>query len=154
MGGFGSGHRLGDMAKETTATDYPALNVRQLQRSGVLLQRGGLLTPRPWFLHNLTRFGRTVASIEIAVTQNQILLSYGYREAEGLEARNDEYYMFRVSIEWAPCNYGGRRAWFRCPASGCGRRVAILCGNGLFACRHCHQLVYYSASDVLPTGEP
>jgi hypothetical protein len=34
--------------------------------------------------------------------------------------------------------------WFRCPVKGCGRRVAILHENGIFACRQCHQLVYES----------
>jgi hypothetical protein len=40
------------------------------------------------------------------------------------------------------CNYGGQRAWFKCPARGCGRRVAILYGGRVFACRFCYQLNY------------
>jgi hypothetical protein len=47
-----------------------------------------------------------------------------------------------VYLEWTPCNLGGRRAWFLCPARGCGRRVAILYGGSIFACRHCHKLAY------------
>jgi hypothetical protein len=43
------------------------------------------------------------------------------------------------------CNLGGERAWFICPAVGCGRRVAILYGGGIFACRRCYQLAYASA---------
>jgi len=39
---------------------------------------------------------------------------------------------------------GGTRPWFLCPASGCERRVAILYGGTVFACRHCHQLTYPS----------
>jgi len=42
------------------------------------------------------------------------------------------------------CNCGGQRAWFRCLARGCGRRVAILYGGEIFACRHCYQLAYPS----------
>ena len=38
--------------------------------------------------------------------------------------------------------YGGERPWFLCPARGCGRRVAILYGGRIFACRHCYRLVY------------
>ena len=49
-----------------------------------------------------------------------------------------------VTLEWTPCNLGGRRLWFRCPARGCGRRVAILFGGSVFACRHCHKLAYAS----------
>ena len=55
--------------------------------------------------------------------------------------RNMEY---PVSITWTPCHYGGARAWFICPERGCGRRVAILYGGGVFACRQCYQLVYDS----------
>ena len=52
---------------------------------------------------------------------------------------------YPVPIEWTPCNYGGWRAWFRCPAAGCGRRVALLFLNGgIFACRQCGKLVYAS----------
>jgi hypothetical protein len=40
--------------------------------------------------------------------------------------------------------WGGRRPWFLCPQDGCGRRVAILYGGTVFACRHCHKLVYVS----------
>ncbi len=47
-----------------------------------------------------------------------------------------------VSITWTPCHYGGARAWFICPAPGCGRRVAILYRGSL--CRRCYQLAYNS----------
>jgi hypothetical protein len=52
----------------------------------------------------------------------------------------DEQYPVR--IERTPCNLGGSRHWFICPAVGCGRRAAILYGGGNFACRRCHQLAY------------
>jgi hypothetical protein len=48
-----------------------------------------------------------------------------------------------VSLEWSACNFGGGRPWFVCPGAGCGRRVAILYGQGrYFLCRHCYDLVY------------
>ena len=46
--------------------------------------------------------------------------------------------------DWTPCNYGGARCWFLCPAAGCGRRVAILYGREILACRHCYKLAYRS----------
>ena len=52
-----------------------------------------------------------------------------------------------MRIVRTPCNLGGSRAWFICPAVGCGRRVAILYGGGIFACRHCYQLAYASARE-------
>ena len=134
MGGYGSGRSHGDEVKGTTSR-YPALNVRRLQKDG-------LLKPGQTFPYTLTRFGRAVASIGLEVTESQIILSYDYLKTG--EVPRSERYNVPVSVEWASCNYGGRRAWLRCPASGCGRRVAILYGKGLFACRHCHQLVYYS----------
>lgn len=45
-------------------------------------------------------------------------------------------------MTWTPCNYGGQRAWWICPAVGCGRRVALLYGGKVYACRHCHRLAY------------
>ncbi len=54
-----------------------------------------------------------------------------------------------VRLEWTPCHYGGTRAWFHCPTSGCGRRVAILyLGDAVFACRHCYQLGYQSQREA------
>ena len=50
-----------------------------------------------------------------------------------------------VRIVRTPCRLGGSRAWFICPAVGCGRRVAILYGGGIFACRHCYDLAYDSS---------
>ena len=51
----------------------------------------------------------------------------------------------RVPLAWTPCHYGGRRPWFVCPGLGCGRRVALLYGAGVyFCCRHCYALVYES----------
>jgi hypothetical protein len=53
-----------------------------------------------------------------------------------------------VKCTWTPCNFGGRRAWFVCPAMGCGRRVAILYGGSIFACRHCYRLAYPSQRET------
>jgi hypothetical protein len=50
--------------------------------------------------------------------------------------------LFPVYIDWSNSHLGGRRPWFLCPAQDCGRRVALLYCGGIFACRHCYQLVY------------
>lgn len=55
---------------------------------------------------------------------------------------------YPVYQEWTECHPGGRRAWFRCPARGCGRRVAILYGGAIFACRHCHGLAHESQGEA------
>jgi len=53
-----------------------------------------------------------------------------------------------VYLDWTPCNFGGHRPWFLCPAHACGRRVAIIYGGGIFACRHCYQLAYASQRET------
>lgn len=127
MGGFGSGRQHG---KDTT-NSYRTLDVRRLQRDG-------LLTPGRAFGLNWTRNGETVASIQARAEADRVILMYSHRSGGG-EWKREEY---PVSLDWTPCTYGGRRAWFRCPAAGCGRRVAVLYGGGIFACRHCYRLAY------------
>ncbi len=75
--------------------------------------------------------------------QGHVLLSYRHRSG-GAEWKDEQH---PVRIVRTPCNLGGARAWFLCPAVGCGRRVAILYGGGIFACRHCYQLAYASARE-------
>jgi hypothetical protein len=90
-----------------------------------------------------TRDGETVASIQMRAEQDRVILTYGHRSGDG-EWKDEQY---PVRIERTPCNLGGNRPWFICPAVGCGRRVAILYGGGIFACRHCHMLAYASARE-------
>jgi len=46
-----------------------------------------------------------------------------------------------VVVDHTPCNFGGRRPWWRCPE--CGRRAAILYLGSLgFRCRRCNRLKY------------
>lgn len=128
MGGFGSGR--GQNGKDTTS-DMRALDVRRLQRDG-------LLTPERSFNWQWSIDGEKVADINIRIESRRVILNYRSR-SHGGEWQPLEY---PVSVEWTPCNLGGQRAWFRCPARGCGRRVAILYGGSVFACRHCHKLAY------------
>ncbi len=128
MGGFGSGR--GQHGKNTTS-DMRALDIRRLQRDG-------LLTPGRTFGWNWLRNGEEVASIQTRTEVDRVILNYRSR-SNGGEWQAMEY---PVTLEWTPCNLGGRRAWFLCPARGCGRRVAILFGGSIFACRHCHKLAY------------
>ena len=83
-------------------------------------------------------------SIQIRTEADRIVLNYRSR-SNGDQWQPMEY---PVHLEWTECNLGGRRVWFRCPASGCGRRAAILYGGAVFACRHCHQLAYQSQREV------
>jgi hypothetical protein len=104
------------------------------------LHREGLIRPGRSFPYHWKRDRETVASIGVTVEIDRIIVSYE-RFIAGVEWRREVY---PVLLEWARCNYGGRRPWFLCPAGGCGRRVAILYLDGIFACRHCHKLAYSS----------
>ncbi len=131
MGGMGSGRRY-QGGKDTTS-DMRALDVRRLQRDG-------LLTPGRAFGWNWSRNGETVASIQMRTEDDRVILNYRSR-SNGDEWKAMEY---PVHLVWTGCNLGGKRAWFLCPASGCGRRVAILYSGRVFACRHCLKLAYES----------
>ena len=136
MGGIGSGRRWHYGAKDTI-DDYRSIDVRRWHRDG-------LLTPHQSFGWQWLRNGETVASIRVRTEQDRVVLTYSHRSGDG-EWKNVCY---PVSLDWSPCNFGGKRPWFHCPAKGCGRRVAILYGGAIFACRHCHQLAYPSQREV------
>lgn len=131
MGGIGSGRRNQD-GRDTTS-DHRSLDARYLHRKRLLMAgRSSVLT---W-----TRDGETQGSIGLRAEADRVILNYR-RQSPGCDWRPMEY---PVRLDWTPCNFGGRRAWFLCPAQGCGRRVArIYIGSaGIFACRHCYQLAY------------
>lgn len=136
MGGMGSGRRWHYSANDTT-NDYQALDVRRWQRDG-------LLTPGRALGWQWSRDGEVVASIQVRVETGRVYLNYRHRSGGG-EWKDENY---PVWLDWTPCNLGGQRPWFRCPARGCGRRVAILYGGGIFACRHCHRLAYPSQRET------
>ena len=53
-----------------------------------------------------------------------------------------------LRIDRTVCNYGGTRAWFRCPS--CLRRCAVVyfgAPGGRYACRHCAHIAYLSQSE-------
>ncbi len=136
MGGIGSGRRWRTDADETT-DDYRKLDVRSLQREG-------LLAPNQAYRWAWKVDGETRAYINIHSEAEGVFLSYRHR-SRGSEWIDKDY---SVRVVWTPCNYGGRRAWFLCPARGCERRVGILFGGGLFACRRCYRLSYQSQRET------
>jgi hypothetical protein len=130
MGGYGSGRRW---ASKNATGDYRQLDVRRLQRDGLLERRWA-------FNWRWSRNGEAVGDINIGPEEDRVILKYRTRSA-GEDWVDQEYPVF---LERTRCHYGGERAWFRCPARVCGRRVAILYGGAIFACRHCHDLAYPS----------
>ena len=135
MGGIGSGRR--NQSGNCTTDEYRRLDVRRWQRDG-------FLAPGRTFGWEWTRNGETTASIQVRIDQGQAILSYRRRSSGG-DWRHENY---PVQLDWTPCTYGGQRAWFLCPANGCGKRVAVLYGGGIFACRRCHRLAYPSQRET------
>lgn len=133
MGGIGSGRSWSGSGKDTTA-DYRRLDVRALHKAG-LLQPG---SSRWW---QWSRNGQIRASIVVKAEAEHLTLSY---TASQHGERKD--YCYAVHLDWTPCRYGGLRPWFLCP--GCRRRVAILYGGAVFACRHCYRLSYESQREA------
>ncbi len=127
MGGFGSGRHGG---KQCTG-DMLALDVRHLQRVG-------RLSPGQYFSWQWTRNGESAGNINVRTDHGRVTLIYRQRDRGG-EWQDMNY---PVRLSWTPCNFGGERAWWHCPAVGCGRRVAVLYGGKVYACRHCHRLAY------------
>jgi len=136
MGGIGSGWRWRFDAKATTSS-YRSIDVRELKREG-------LLAPHQSFQSQWTRNGELVESVRIHTGIDRLVFSCRYR-SRGDDLNDDVYPVFLRST---PCNFGGERPWFVCPVIGCGRRVAILYGGRIFACRHCYQLVYRSQREA------
>ena len=133
MGGIGSGRRY--QSGRDTTTDYRRLDVRQLQKYGVL--KAGYTCAWNWY-----RGGEKTASIQVTVTPSHLILNYRHQRNESPW----QSFNYPVNLDSTPCNLGGTRVWFRCPAAGCGRRVALLYlgSSGIFACRKCYGLAYES----------
>ena len=130
MGGMGSGRRYQD--GRSTTEDYRPLDVRKLHKAGLLA--AGHVGGWNWYSR-----GELRASIQVQAKEGRVILSY--QATENGERRE---YRYPVRLDWTPCQYGGARPWFLCPADGCGRRVAILYGGAVCACRHCYRLAYES----------
>ncbi len=127
MGGFGSGRKRG----KNCTDEMRQIDIRLLSRSGFL--NAGMSYGWQW-----KRNGDVVASINLSVEADRVWFAYRQRE----RSREWQDMRYPVSLERTACRFGGERVWWRCPATGCGRRVAILHGGSVFACRHCHRLAY------------
>lgn len=134
MGGTGSGRRY--QGGKNTTSYMRTLDVRYLQREGVLTP--GRTSSLDW-----SRCASIIASIQITAKTDCVILRYRHQKFGG-DWQDMEY---PVYLENTSCHLGGQRVWFRCPAHGCGKRVAILYGGQIFACRYCHQLSYASTRE-------
>ena len=124
------------MTKSCTE-DYRALDIRKINRAGRL--QPGSVCSWEW-----SRNGNITGSICMKAGFDSLTLDYRQR-SHGGEWKDVSY---PVRLVYTPCNMGGQRVWWHCPARSCGRRVAVLYGGaGIFACRHCYHLAYRSQKE-------
>jgi hypothetical protein len=128
---------MGRSSSKNTISSYMQLDIR-------FLQRKGFLRPCGWQTLSWSRNGEPFGSIRIRVDFDRVFLSYRHQRYDD-DWKTEEYPVFLDSTR---CNYGGERFWFLCPGRGCSRRVAILYGGSIFACRYCHQLAYDSQNEA------
>jgi len=105
------------------------------------INRAGLLTPGRRFNWQWTCNGEVMANIGLRVEVDSVVLDYRSRDNHHYGGEWEPMH-YTVRLDWTDCGFGGRRVWWRCPALGCGRRVAVLYGGRVFACRQCHRLAY------------
>lgn len=129
MGGWGSGRT----SSKNTTEDMLTLDVRQLQRDGIL--KSGLIHTMTWSLN-----GQSAGAIQMHADGARLRLIYQTQQTGGEPQLMD----YSVKLAWSNGTFGGKRVWFQCPTQGCAQRVAILYGGPAFACRHCHKLAYES----------
>jgi len=93
-----------------------------------------------------TRNGVETGSIGYEVRLGQeseyIRIHYTYKKTEDID--------YRIPLCRTYPHFGGIRWWFRCPAQGCGKRVAKLYsppGYRYFLCRICQNLTYTSCRE-------
>lgn len=136
MGGFGSGRQGGGRCTD----DMRPLDVRKINRAG-------LLTAGRWFSWQWTCNDDVVATISLRVEFDTVVLDYRNRSPHH-NGGEWEPMKYPVLLDWTPCTLGGQRVWWQCPAVDCCRRVAVLFGGRVFACRKCHDLAYRSQREA------
>ena len=102
MGGIGSG-RLGGAS--CTDSMHP-LDLRAIKRAG-------LLTPGRCASWQWSRGAETVASINLRVESDSVVLDYRNRSPHH-HGGEWEPLSYTVRLAWTPCGFGGRRAWWLC----------------------------------------
>jgi hypothetical protein len=108
-------------SKRPILEKLPFIDVRDLKKAGALdgpwceFRRVSLRYP---FLDRLE-----AARYRVSMTMKNCAVAHAFR------------------VEWARCNFGGARPWFRC--KWCDKRVGKLyCGGMFIGCRHCYCAVY------------
>ena len=125
--------------KKATVEASCDLTVFQLKEYG-MLEGDHAAKVITWVMSNTGKESHAVVCVDTS-SEPHAKLRYLVFDAEGKVTPYDT----EVSLVTTPCNLGGVRYWFTCPA--CSRRVGglyIAPGDYYFMCRHCANLTYNS----------
>jgi hypothetical protein len=129
-------------SKKATVEASCDLTVFQLRKYG-MLEGGHTATVITWVMKNTGK--ESSISLEVNMTgEPYARLAYSLSDRESNVTPCDS----EVDLVTTPCNFGGVRYWFACPA--CSRHVGGLYlapGDRYFRCRHCNNLSYHSRND-------
>ena len=125
-----------------------ALRINWLKKQGILDggYKSGTITWTFGMSENKSSIGYSVLT---GGDNDYISLRYTQTDNYSGEKTDLDY---KISLVSSPCNYGGKRYWFKCPLSKngtfCGRRVGVLFLIGKhFGCRHCGEIAYSAQND-------
>ena len=121
---------------------HRSIDINDLRRNGIFC--ADKTCSRSW-----SRGGDPNGEVHVASAADGVIL---LANAPGLDSSEKwEQIVQGIHVTWMPCRFGGRRPWFVCPVTSCGRKCAKLyLGRGFFACRKCHRLAYTSQTE--PVG--
>lgn len=128
--------------KKSTVDDYRTLSISRLKKWGYL-SNSSLYGTVTW-----SRGGEVISSIGISTRLSEIAGTARLMYANTQLCTNEKTDLdYQVQLVTTSCYFGGIRWWFRCPLSGCGRRVGVLYLGKYAGCRHCYDLTYQSCQD-------
>ncbi len=131
MGGFGSGRRSNK--KQTVESCRTVIDIREWVRLKVIHNNCRQSGRWSW-----TKSGHSMSVTVDTVARDPVIqICYWLLTHQSNEL---------IRLTTTQPYFGGVRWWFACP--GCRRRVGKLYrpqGKDQFACRHCHDLTYWSS---------
>ncbi len=139
MGGSGSGNWYRWNTKPTEE-NFWRFGMAALKKHGVIGERKWRSGSWQWL-----RDGEVCCSIgyEVNTIGDPAWLRVHYANKN-----SGKDYDYKIYLTATRPHYGGERWWFRCPAQGCGRRVAVLYLAHIFACRRCCGFAYTSQNEA------
>ena len=128
MGGSGSGQWY-RWNKKSFTNDFNNFSMKRLVELGVVKDNHCRSGSWQWLSG-----GEVVSSISYNL--NTINDGFPYIQLIYTNKDSNEKFNYKVRLTTTTPHYGGKRWWFICPSSGCGRRVGVLYSGKAFACRH------------------